>query len=54
MSEESDREIPEVSFVTNEHVEVAAYFKWRNRGCPEDDSLKDWVDAQKEAIQAAR
>jgi hypothetical protein len=54
MSEERDREIPEENFVTNEHVELAAYFKWQHRGCPTNDSLTDWVDAHKELIQAAR
>ncbi len=54
MSEERDKEIPEESFVTNEHVELAAYYKWENRGCPLDDSLTDWVDAHKELKQAAR
>ena len=54
MSEESDKEIPEESFVTPEHVEVAAYYKWRYRGCPHNDSLTDWVEAHKELIQGAR
>jgi hypothetical protein len=54
VSEESDKEIPEESFVTMEHVEVAAYYKWRSRGCPHNDALTDWVDAHKELIQAAR
>jgi hypothetical protein len=54
MSEERDREIPEESFVTVEHVEVAAYYKWISRGCPSGDPLTDWVDAHKELIQAAR
>jgi hypothetical protein len=54
MSEERDREIPEESFVTMEHVEVAAYYKWISRGCPTDDALTDWVNAHKELVQAAR
>ncbi len=54
MSEESDKEIPEESFVTMEHLKVAAYYKWIYRGCPHNDSLTDWVDAHKELIQAAR
>ena len=54
MSEESDREIPGESFVTNEHIQLAAYFKWKFRVCPPNDSLTDWVEAHKELIQAAR
>ena len=54
MSEEKDREIAEEDLVTREHVEVAAYYKWQNRGCPHDDSLTDWVEAHKELIQAGR
>jgi hypothetical protein len=54
MSEERDREIPEESFVTREHLETAAYYKWLYRGCPHGDPLTDWVDAHKELIQAAR
>jgi len=54
MSEESDKEIPEESFVTPDHVEVAAYYKWVSRGCPSGDPLTDWVNAHKELIQAAR
>jgi hypothetical protein len=54
MSEERDREIPEESFVTPDHVETAAYYKWLSRRRPLNDSLMDWVDAHKELIQAAR
>ena len=54
MSEESDKEIPEESVVTDKHVEVAAYYKWQFRGCPHGDSLTDWVNAHKELKQAAR
>jgi hypothetical protein len=54
MSEESDREIPQDSFLTVDHVEVAAYYKWLRRGSPLNDPLTDWVDARKEQIQASR
>jgi hypothetical protein len=54
MTEELDREVMEESYVTDERVAVAAYYKWQNRGCPHGDSLTDWVDAHKEWIQAAR
>ncbi|HTA76332.1 MAG TPA: DUF2934 domain-containing protein [bacterium] len=54
MSEESDKEIPEECFVTDKLVEEAAYYKWLYRGCPTGDPIKDWVDARKELIQAAR
>jgi hypothetical protein len=54
MSEETDKEVPLESYVTREHVETAAYYKWIFRGCPPGDSLTDWVDAHKELIQAAR
>ncbi len=54
MSEERDREIPQDSFVTDEHLEVAAYYKWLYRGCPPSDAITDWVDARKELKQASR
>jgi hypothetical protein len=54
MSEERDKEIPDKFFFTLEHLEVAAYYKWQYRGCPSHDSLKDWVDAHKELIEADR
>jgi len=31
-----------------ESLEVAAYFHWLGRGCPENDALTDWVEAEKE------
>jgi Protein of unknown function (DUF2934) len=54
MSEEKDRETPQDSFLSLEHVEVAAYYKWLYRGCPQNDPLTDWVNARKELIQAGR
>ena len=30
-----------------ENLEVAAYFHWLGRGCPENDALTDWVEAEK-------
>ncbi|HET9869111.1 MAG TPA: DUF2934 domain-containing protein [bacterium] len=54
MTEESDREVLEESYVTRERLELAAYYRWRGRGCPMDDPLTDWVGAHKEMIQGAR
>lgn len=54
MSEESDRELQEKDYATNDHVAVAAYYKWLHRGCPHGDSLSDWVNAHKELMQAGR
>ncbi len=54
MCEERDREIPQESFLTQEHLETAAYYKWLYRGCPTNDALGNWVDARKELIQASR
>ena len=54
MSEETDKEIPLESFVTQEHVEKAAYYKWQFRGCPHGSPLVDWIEAHKELIQGAR
>jgi hypothetical protein len=54
MTEELDREVLEESYVTQERLAVAAYYKWQGRGCPADDSLADWVSAHKEMIQGAR
>ena len=54
MSEESDKELPEENYATEEHEEVAAYYRWLNRGCPANDSLTDWTEAHKEIVQAGR
>lgn len=32
--------------VSREELEVAAYYHWLNRGCPNDDPLTDWVEAE--------
>lgn len=32
--------------VSREELEVAAYYHWQNRGCPNDDPLTDWVEAE--------
>lgn len=34
--------------VSQEELEVAAYYHWMNRGCPKDDSLTDWVEVETE------
>ena len=34
--------------VNQEDIEKAAYYHWLNRGCPSDDSLTDWVEAERE------
>ena len=34
--------------VSQEDIEKAAYYHWLNRGCPNDDSLTDWVEAERE------
>jgi len=31
-----------------ENLEVAAYYHWLGRGCPNDDSLTDWLEAERE------
>lgn len=34
--------------ISKENLEVAAYFHWLNRGCPDRDDVADWVEAEKE------
>jgi hypothetical protein len=29
-------------------IEMAAYYRWLNRGCPIGDDLNDWVEAEKD------
>ena len=35
--------------VSREQLEIAAYYHWINRGCPVNDDLTDWLEAEKEA-----
>jgi len=32
--------------VSKEELELAAYYRWLSRGCPLDDALTDWVEAE--------
>lgn len=34
--------------VTKEEIETLAYYKWLERGCPQDDPNIDWLAAEKE------
>jgi len=34
--------------VSKEHQEVAAYYRWMDRGCPPNDDLADWMEMEKE------
>ncbi len=29
-----------------EYTRLRAYFRWRDRGCPSHDDLRDWHDAE--------
>jgi hypothetical protein len=46
--EKGSKEKPK-SEVSKEGMEVAAYYRWLNRGCPANDDLSDWVEAEKES-----
>lgn len=34
--------------VPKEEIEMAAYYHWLKRGCPQGDPLTDWLAAEKE------
>jgi hypothetical protein len=34
--------------VSREYQEVAAYYRWMDRGCPLNDDLTDWMEIEKE------
>lgn len=40
--------------VSKEELAVAAYFHWLNRGCPINDDLTDWIEAEKEYERESR
>ncbi len=42
------KEEPGQKEVSQQDLESAAYFRWIERGCPLDDSLTDWVEAEKD------
>ena len=44
----SEREVPK------ENLEVAAYYHWQHRGCPNNDEMCDWVEAEKELVGASK
>jgi hypothetical protein len=33
--------------VSKENLEVAAYYRWMDRGCPHNDDLADWMEIEK-------
>jgi hypothetical protein len=33
--------------LTQEELEMAAYYKWLERGCPHGDPMADWIEAEK-------
>jgi hypothetical protein len=39
--------------VAREELEVAAYYHWLERGCPKDDALTDWVEAEEKLAHQA-
>lgn len=40
--------------VSKDSLEVAAYYHWQNRGCPNNDEVSDWVEAEKELAGASK
>ena len=40
--------------VSKEKMEVAAYYHWQNRGCPNNDELCDWAEAEKELVLSSK
>jgi len=39
---------PERGAAPREYLEVAAYYHWKERGCPWGDPLSDWLAAEME------
>lgn len=37
----------EETHITQEQMELDAYYHWLERGCPSDDPLTDWVEVEK-------
>ncbi len=33
--------------LSKEELEMAAYFNWLGRGCPANDDMTDWLEAEK-------
>jgi hypothetical protein len=42
------KSVPSEMSVSREYQEVAAYYRWMDRGCPHNDDLTDWVEVEKE------
>ena len=40
--------------ITREELEMTAYFHWLDRGCPFDDPITDWIEAEKKLGRATR
>jgi hypothetical protein len=40
--------------ITKEELEMTAYFRWLDRGCPADDPMTDWIEAEKKLLRATR
>ncbi len=56
MAKTNDKEATKKSEkdVSKDNLEVAAYYHWQQRGCPNNDELCDWVEAEKELVGASK
>ena len=34
---------------SREEMEVAAYYHWLGRGCPDNDALTDWLEVERQS-----
>ena len=53
-TKEKDAVVKSEKEVSQEKLEVAAYYHWQNRGCPNNDEMCDWVEAEKELVGASK
>ena len=54
MAKQKEAVVKSKKEVAKESLEVAAYYHWQNRGCPNNDELCDWTEAEKGLVVASK
>jgi hypothetical protein len=53
MAQKKEKAVVSENEVSQEDLRVAAYYRWLNEGCPDNNDLSDWLHAERELAQAS-
>ena len=53
MARKKEKAVASENRVSQEDLQIAAYYRWLNQGCPSNNDLSDWLQAEKEMAQAS-